>query len=159
GALRNWGIRASTLAIASAFALLYLVDDRDPSSASSTTGGKGLDWQPFSQARLDALRAEGRPIFVDFTAAWCITCVVNERIALTDPDVVKAFADGKVAALRADWTRRDPAITRILQANGRAGVPLYLFYRKAEPTSERKAPVILPQVLTAASILREVREE
>jgi len=159
GALRNWGIRASTLAIASAFALLYLVDDRDPSSASSTTGGKGLDWQPFSQARLDALRAEGRPIFIDFTAAWCITCQVNERIAFADPEVIKAFADGQVAALKADWTRRDAGITRILEANGRAGVPLYLFYQKAGMRDGQKPPKVLPQVLTAASILREIRED
>src|SRR5262249_53832477 len=159
GALRNWGIRASTLAIASAFALLYLVDDRDPSSASSTTGGKGLDWQPFSQARLDALRAEGRPIFIDFTAAWCITCQVNERIAFADPDVVKAFADSGIAALKADWTRRDAGITRILEANGRAGVPLYLFYQKAGMRDGQKPPKVLPQVLTGASILREIRED
>jgi thiol:disulfide interchange protein len=102
---------------------------------------------------------EGRPIFIDFTAAWCITCKLNERIALADPAVIKAFKDGGVAALKADWTRQDPGITRVLEANGRAGVPLYLFYPKPPATGERKPPMILPQLLTAASILAELRED
>jgi len=84
---------------------------------------------------------------------------VNERIALADPTVVKAFADGGVAALRADWTRQDAGITRVLEANGRAGVPLYLFYPKPAATGERKPPIILPQLLTAASILHEIQED
>jgi thiol:disulfide interchange protein len=66
--------------------------------------------------------------------------------------------DGGVAALRADWTRQDAAITRVLEANGRAGVPLYLFYPKPPATGERKPPIVLPQFLTAASILHEMRE-
>jgi thiol:disulfide interchange protein len=159
GRWRNWGVGLSTLAVTGALGLLYLVDDGDPSRASPIAGGESLDWQPFSQARLDALRVAGKPIFVDFTAAWCITCKVNERIALADPAVVKAFADGGVAALRADWTRQDASITRVLEANGRAGVPLYLFYPKPAGLGEPRLPIILPQILTAASILREIRED
>ena len=142
-----------------AFALLYLVDDGGPSRPSPTTATESLDWQPFSQAKFDGLRAEGRPVFIDFTAAWCITCKVNERIALADPAVVKAFADGEVAALRADWTRQDAGITRMLEANGRAGVPLYLFYPKPPAIGEPRPPIILPQLLTAASILNEIRND
>jgi len=161
GRWRSGGIALSTLAVTGAFALLYLVDDGggEPPPALSTDATGSLDWQPFSQARLEALRVEERPIFVDFTAAWCITCKVNERVALADPAVVKAFAEGGVAALRADWTRRDAGITRMLEANGRAGVPLYLFYAKPAGPGERKPPIMLPQVLTAASILREIRED
>ena len=82
------------------------------------------------------LQALGRPVFVDFTADWCITCKLDERVALSDQAVLKAFADGGVVALRADWTREDPAITRMLEANDRPGVPLYLFYPKARPNGE-----------------------
>jgi thiol:disulfide interchange protein len=159
GQWRSWGVGLSTLAVAGSFALLYLIDDGGPSQASPGAAKAGLDWQPFSQSRFDALRVEGRPIFIDFTAAWCITCKVNERIALADPAVVKAFADGGVAALKADWTRQDAGITRLLEANGRAGVPLYLFYARPAAAGERKPPIVLPQILTAASVLREIRED
>jgi thiol:disulfide interchange protein DsbD len=108
-------------------------------------------------ARIDELQAQGRPIFVDFTADWCITCKLNERLALADRAVLKAFADADVAVLRADWTRQDPAITRELEANGRAGVPLYLFYPRPGASGQRQSPVVLPQILTAESVLREIR--
>jgi thiol:disulfide interchange protein DsbD len=159
GQWRSWGVGLSALAVAGAFALLYLIDDGGPSQASPGAAKAGLDWQPFSQSRFDALRVEGRPVFIDFTAAWCITCKVNERIALADPAVVQAFVDGGVAALRADWTRRDARITRLLEANGRAGVPLYLFYPKPAATGEQKPPIVLPQLLTAASILHEMQDD
>ncbi len=156
GRSRQWGVGLSVLAAVGALALVLLVDDGGSSQASPAAAADGVQWQPFSQARFDALRAEGRPVFIDFTAAWCITCKVNERIALADPTVVKAFADRGIAALKADWTRQDAAITRMLEANGRAGVPLYLYYRP--PAGGSKTPVILPQLLTAASVLDELRE-
>jgi thiol:disulfide interchange protein/DsbC/DsbD-like thiol-disulfide interchange protein len=159
GRSRNWGVGLAASAAAGAFALLTFVDDGGPSRPSTSTATESLDWQPFSQAKLDGLRAEGRPVFIDFTAAWCITCKVNERLALADPSVRQAFADGGVAALRADWTRQDAGITRILAANGRAGVPLYLFYPKPAGTGEPKQPITLPQLLTAASILHEIRRD
>ena len=77
-------------------------------------------------------------------------------IALSDPGVRKAFSDAGVATLRADWTRQDPDISRELEANGRAGVPLYLFYPRPKMTGEKPEPIILPQILTAGSILGEV---
>jgi thiol:disulfide interchange protein len=159
GQWRRFGVGLSTLAVAGALALVSLVDDWGQSNASRTSVGEKLDWQAFSQAKFDALRADGTPIFIDFTAAWCITCKVNERIALADPAVVKAFANSGVAALRADWTRQDASITRLLEANGRAGVPLYLYYPRQAATGERKPPIILPQLLTAASILHEIQED
>jgi thiol:disulfide interchange protein len=93
------------------------------------------------------------------TAAWCITCKINERIALTDPAVRKAFLDGDVVAVRADWTRENAGITRLLEANGRAGVPLYLFYPKARKAGERRPPIVLPQILTAETMLNTIRAE
>jgi thiol:disulfide interchange protein DsbD len=98
--------------------------------------------EPFSEARLEALRAARQPVFIDMTAAWCVTCLVNERDTLTAPAVQAAFATHHVNVLVGDWTNRNPAITAYLQENQRDGVPLYVYYPAAG------APVILPQVLT-----------
>jgi thiol:disulfide interchange protein len=159
GRWRNWGIGLSTLAAGGAFALLFLVDDGGPARAPQIVESDGIKWQPFSRASFDSLRAEGKPVFLDFTAAWCITCKVNERIALADPAVADAFAVGGVVALKADWTRQDASITRLLEANGHAGVPLYLFYRRSAADGESKPPIVLPQLLTASSILRALQGE
>jgi thiol:disulfide interchange protein DsbD len=97
----------------------------------------------WSEARVREFTAAGRPVFVNFTAAWCITCQVNERVALATENTRRLFADRAVAYLVADWTRRDPAITRELERYGRSGVPLYLWYAPA-----REAPVVLPPLLT-----------
>ena len=82
----------------------------------------------FTAVRLAALRAEGRPVFVNMTAAWCVTCLVNERVAIGRDAVHRAFADRQVAYLKGDWTRQDPQITDFLRENGREGVPLYVYY-------------------------------
>ncbi len=88
-------------------------------------------------------QAEGRPVFVDFTASWCLGCQVNERAALNQPDVQQAFRAANVALLRADWTRHDKAITQALFALGRSGVPAYAIYVPGETN-----PRLLPEVLT-----------
>jgi len=164
GDARRWRSIGGGLAVAAivgALALLYPTQApyQAPyrAAAASATDQTGLAWQPFSPARIDELQAQGRAVFVDFTADWCITCKLNERVALADGAVLKAFADNEVALLRADWTRQDPLITRQLEANGRAGVPLYLFYPRPGASGQRQAPVVLPQILTAASVLREIR--
>jgi thiol:disulfide interchange protein DsbD len=90
-------------------------------------------------------------VFVDFTAAWCITCLVNERVALETPDVRRAFEQAGVVKLKGDWTNRDPEITSLLKELGRAGVPLYLWWA---PGAAR--PKILPQVLTESLLLSEL---
>jgi thiol:disulfide interchange protein DsbD len=87
------------------------------------------------------LTGAGRPVFVDFTAAWCVTCQVNKRLVLNSIDVRDAFARRGVTLVRADWTRRDPAITRALAALGRNGVPVYVLYRPG------REPLLLPEVL------------
>jgi len=156
---RRWGLAASALSLIGAVALVPLAGTNQTPHVAATENNVGISWLPFTTNKVDELQAQGRSIFVDFTAEWCITCKINERIALESPAVIEAFAANEVAALRADWTRQDPAITRMLEANGRAGVPLYLFYPKPGPRGERRGPIILPQILTAATILREMQSQ
>ncbi|MDM0053682.1 protein-disulfide reductase DsbD [Variovorax sp. J22R115] len=99
-------------------------------------------WQPWSAARASELAAAGQPVFVDFTAAWCVTCQYNKRSTLADAAVLADFDAKNVAMLRADWTRRDPAITAALMALGRSGVPVYVLQAPG------KAPVVLTEILS-----------
>jgi thiol:disulfide interchange protein DsbD len=99
-------------------------------------------WVPYAKADIAALNAAGTPVFVDFTAAWCVTCQVNKKVVLETTSVRQAFAAKSVKLMRADWTRRDPAITAALAEFGRNGVPVYVLY------APDKAPVLLPEILT-----------
>jgi thiol:disulfide interchange protein len=99
--------------------------------------------EPFSEARLAELRAEGRPVFAYFTADWCVTCKVNEKATIETAPVADAFAKSKVAVLVGDWTNGDPALGRFIEQHNRAGVPLYLWYKPGSAV-----PEVLPQVLT-----------
>jgi thiol:disulfide interchange protein DsbD len=116
--------------------------------AAAGTSDAG-EWEPWSEERLAEHRAAGRPVFVDFTADWCLTCRVNERIALRDPEVRARLRDEGVALLKADWTRRDPRITEALAAHGRQGVPLYVFYG----AGQGRAPIVLPEVITPGIVI------
>lgn len=110
------------------------------------------DWQSWSKERVTQLQAQGQPVFVDFTADWCISCLVNERTALADKAVQAAFAEQNVVLLKADWTRQDPAITAGLAEFDRNGVPLYLLY-------DRQGQVqVLPQILTPGTVLKALRK-
>ena len=127
-------------AILVAGALIGIVPRTAASPAASVaTAGT----EPFSETRLAALRAEGRPIFLYFTADWCLTCKVNEKVAIDRSEVTQAFAAKHVAVVTGDWTRGDPAISRFLSAHGRSGVPFYLFY-----PAGGGPPRELPQILT-----------
>ncbi|MFA7604630.1 MAG: thioredoxin family protein, partial [Novosphingobium sp.] len=112
-----------------------------------------LPSQPFSEAALAQAQAEGRPVFAYFTADWCLTCKVNEQVAIEREETRDAFAGAGVTVLRGDWTRRDPAITRYLTAQGAAGVPLYMWYPAGGGTARQ-----LPQVLTVATLTELVRK-
>lgn len=105
-----------------------------------------LGGEAFDEARLAALRAEGRPVFLYFTADWCVTCKVNEAAAINRAETEQLFREKGVIVMVGDFTRRDPAIARFLAAQGRSGVPLYLYY------PARGAAVELPQILTPAII-------
>jgi thiol:disulfide interchange protein len=110
-----------------------------------------LPTEAYSPTRLAELQAAGRPVFVNYTAAWCVSCQVNDKVALSTHAVVQAFARHKVAYLKADWTRRDATIAAELASHGRAGVPLYLVYG----TGGGEA-AILPSILTPDIVVRAV---
>lgn len=112
---------------------------------ATTQAAKG---EAYSAAKLAAYRAKGVPVFVDATAAWCITCLVNEDAVLSRPSVKQAFADKHVVYMVADWTNQNPEITALLKDNGRSGVPMYAYYA---PGAAK--PVLLPQILTEAGVL------
>jgi thiol:disulfide interchange protein DsbD len=109
--------------------------------------------EPWSQARVAELRSEGRAVFVNFTAAWCVTCKVNEVAAFT-PRVAAGFVETDTAYLVGDWTNRDEAIAGELAAHGRAGVPLYLYF-----PADGSDPVVLPQVLSESLVLQTIQGE
>jgi thiol:disulfide interchange protein DsbD len=125
----------------------FVVQSAVPSASSEARAGEIETWSP---ERVAALQAEGRPVFVNFTAAWCITCLANERVSLSRQEVKDAFASLKVAYLKADWTNRDKVIAQTLAGHGRAGVPLYLFY----PASRGAPAEILPQLLTTDMVIQ-----
>jgi thiol:disulfide interchange protein DsbD len=104
--------------------------------------------EPYSAARLAAYRAKGTPVFVDATAAWCITCLVNEDAVLSRPSVKQAFADKHVVYMVADWTSQNAEITTLLKDNGRSGVPMYAYY-----AAGAAKPALLPQILTEQGVL------
>lgn len=113
----------------------------------------GIKWEKFSQSKLDELRSAGTPVFIDFTAAWCLTCQVNERVAINTSDVIKKFDEKNIVALKADWTSRDDEITKALAKFGRNSVPLYVLY--AENLDE---PIVLPEVLTSGIVLETLEK-
>jgi len=150
GARARWRRAATAAGLALAIGAVgaAALDPRTDERGSGA-GRREAGWEPFSPRRLAELRAAGTPVFVNVTAAWCITCLVNERVALRSAAVTEAFARKRVVALEADWTTRDPAITRVLGSFGRSGVPLYLFY----PSGAGGDPAVLPQILSERIVL------
>jgi len=151
---RGAGLTAVAALVVGAVALGPLAGTapaRDPAQAA---GGRA---ETFSPRRLAELRAQGRPVFVNVTAAWCITCLVNERVALRSDAVTEAFARKGVVVLKADWTSRDAGIAEMLGSFGRSGVPLYLLYAPAlSGRVAASAPAVLPQILTEGAVIDAV---
>jgi thiol:disulfide interchange protein len=138
------------LAAAGLAGAVVLAATLTPAAGQAPLAGDGLAYQQFTPARLAALNAERKPVFVNLTAAWCLTCIVNERVTLDRAAVRDAFAAHQVAALKGDWTRQDPEIAQFLQSFGRSGVPLYLLY------DGNGTPTVLPQILTEAAMIDAV---
>jgi thiol:disulfide interchange protein DsbD len=109
-------------------------------------------WEPWSQEAVAKLRGEGRTIYVDFTARWCATCQTNKKLVFSSSEVLRYFAENKIAALRADWTNKDPRITAELASYNRSAVPFNLIWAPG-----RDEPVILPELLTAGTVLEALR--
>jgi thiol:disulfide interchange protein DsbD len=120
----------------------YFIGDRfreaTPDLVQTQQGG----WQPFTPERLQTERDQGHAVFVDFTAAWCLTCKFNEKAVLESSDVREAFQRHNIVKLKADWTNGDPAITKLLQQFGRPGVPLYVLY-----PGKSQEPFVFPELL------------
>src|ERR1700678_2950675 len=150
------GGRVTALVTATLAVLLALVlpvrfaDVAAASSGGAAGGAHAADgWQPYDAAEVAKLSAAGQPLLVNFTASWCLTCLVNERNAFADSAVQEIFRSRRVTLMKGDWTNRDPAITRALASFGRAGVPLYVVYNSKPGASD---PVTLPQILPAGVV-------
>ena len=128
---------------------VYFIGDKFQSAkiASADSQIRG-DWQPFTPERLQTELEQGRTVFVDFTAAWCLTCKFNEASVLEAQDVREAFQRHGIVKLKADWTNGDPVITKLLQKFGRPGVPLYVLY-----PAKNEEPIVFPELLTKRMIL------
>jgi thiol:disulfide interchange protein len=148
------GQRLGTIAAIALVSLaLTLTQLPSPTAVPQTTPTSGLPWQPYSPTTLATLRQSGKPVFVNFTAAWCITCQVNEQVAFNQPETIAAFQLKGVTPLKADWTNRNATITQALESFGRSGVPLYVLY----PTSSTADPIILPQLLSPGDIQNAIK--
>jgi len=124
---------------------------QEPTTERSTQTVSSAQWQSWSEDKVQTALKQGRPVFIDFTAAWCVTCQVNKQTTLRNPQVLQAFAEKNVLLLRADWTRRDPAITQALGRLGRSGVPVYVLQSPNQPAqvlSEVLSPDLMRQALS-----------
>jgi thiol:disulfide interchange protein DsbD len=130
------------------FLALHNIESRVASVGEIRQQGE-IRWEPFSAEAVRELREEGRPVFIDFTAAWCLSCQVNEKVAFGSAEVQRAFAGKGVTTFKADWTNRDTLITRALAQFGRNSVPLYVLY----PSGMKAEPILLPEIITPGIVL------
>ncbi len=146
---KRWATAVAVLIVVAAIGLSVAAPAELATAPASSVAAVGQEhWKPWTPGAVSRYQAQGRTVFVDFTASWCLSCQVNERVALDQPAVQQAFVNANVVLLRADWTRRDPAITRALKALGRDGVPAYVLYVPGE-----SQPRLLPEVLTPGIVV------
>jgi len=136
----------ATISIAALALLTGAIGQNIIKMAGASRAASSERWQPWAPGRVEQVLANGTPVFVDFSAAWCVTCQYNERTTLADQEVLADFAANKVTLLRADWTRRDPAISAALAQLGRNGVPVYVLYQNG------RAPVVLSEILSVQEV-------
>jgi thiol:disulfide interchange protein len=121
-------------------------------TTSPTVSRPSVDrWEDYSEAKLQNYLKEGKAVFIDFTASWCITCQVNKRLVLNTDDIQKLFLDNNVVLVKADWTNSDPAITKKLEEFNRNSVPLYVYY-DVQSLALNKKPIVLPEILSKQMI-------
>jgi thiol:disulfide interchange protein DsbD len=145
------GLGIASLSLAFALAGGYFGIETAP-AASTLAVESSKNFEPYTPERLSALRQQGKPVFVNLTAAWCISCLVNEKVALSQQPVIDAFKQSGITYLKGDWTNRDAEITKLLAEFGRSGVPLYVFY----PVGNASQPIVLPQILTPEIVTKAV---
>jgi thiol:disulfide interchange protein DsbD len=160
---RAYAVRAAAVVIVAGGYFIFLestldvraliAGDRSAASVPESHEAGRIPWRPFDLASLERELDAGAPVFVDFTAEWCLTCKVNERTVLADRDVVDAFAAAGIVPIKADWTNRNPDITRLLKKFGRSGVPLYVVF----PARRPEAPIVLPEVITPTIVMDALR--
>ena len=157
----KWGSRTAALVLIALGAAIPLSQTRSAARAGNTVqtnaaaNGAELAWQPYSEQALDAARAAGHPVFIDFTAAWCLSCQFNERAVLRSSDVESALRAHNFVLLKADWTNSDPVITQKLASLGRAGVPTYVVY----PANAGSVPDVLPELLSKGVVLAAIERD
>jgi len=144
GAAAKFSKLVAILAIAAAILLPYQLLQKQPDNKR---------WQAYSPELLQELRDQGRPVFIDLTADWCLTCLANEKVTLTKAEVEAVFDEYKVATLKGDWTNRDDKISELLEEYGRSGVPLYLWF----PAKRTGKADVLPQLLTPALVIETIK--
>ena len=145
---RSVQVALAAIALVGAVVLAVPLFEDTPAAAVNASTAASDVWQPWSPQSVEKHLDAGHPVFVDFTAAWCVSCQANKKLVLERSDTIKMFNDRKVVLMRADWTRRDPEITAALAGFGRSGVPVYALFRPGKDT------LVLPELLTDA-ILRD----
>jgi len=145
------GHKITTLSFANLFAALCLIGAITIPAWSITKDTEPARWEPYSQQRLSELRQAQKPVFVNLTADWCITCLANEKIAFTNA-FYQSLSDNQVTYLKGDWTNNDPEITKLLNQFQRSGVPLYLVYPEGEASAE-----VLPQILLENTLINAIQ--
>lgn len=149
--LGRWPVRLGSSVVAVLLAVLAVAL---PVMAAGSDSG-AVAWQPFTAEAVKQARSSGKAVFVDYTAAWCLSCQVNERVVLKSGDVKRELQSGRVVPMRADWTQYDDRITAALQAVGRSGVPTYVIY----PANASAAPDVLPEVLSKGVVLDALKRD
>ncbi|HCM84292.1 MAG TPA: protein-disulfide reductase DsbD family protein [Alphaproteobacteria bacterium] len=147
---RSWKLFLRSIVLIFAAMSVFAISKIEPTEVIAKTTH---DYESFTAERLEELRSLGRPVFVNMTAAWCITCLANERIALNTQETRDYFMTHDIAYLKGDWTNRDPKITSFLQSFGRNGVPLYVYYPGGDA-----CPVVLPQLLTVDHLIKNLSQ-